>query len=104
MSPTSPEAFFREILLPLAAKVRPALPAGGGFRTPLHPRLGPEDFEPVDPERLAEALRRLWTAQGRTDLLPLAEGLERIARETAMTTGPGGDPPGDPSPFIYAMF
>ena len=106
MNPTSPEAFFHRVLMPLAERLRAEGRLGlpEGFRPPLHPSLAPEGFEPVTADRLAEALRRLWEAQGRPEMIPLAEGLERIARDMAEAAKEGEEPPEDPSPFIYAMF
>ncbi len=107
------KSFFSNVIMPLAvdlkAKDKAFFPLGPDvtsesyFSKPNRSFMKPKDFElpAVDStEDFLEEISELWKAEGNSELIKLATGLEEIARELAIEC----EQEEDISPFIYVMF
>jgi hypothetical protein len=107
-------AFFRERVLPLAARLRsggrplfPVAPdpSAATYFTPVpRRRMAPADF--LGPSGLAagtleEKLRTLWRERGADELAELGPGLARLAAELEQLVEDEGE---EISPFVYVMY
>ncbi len=106
-------SFHAEEIVPLAARLaargKSPFPLGfdpqarSYFVERTQRTMEPADFEvfgPESPGDFEQALARLWTQQGWTELAPLAPRLAEIARALYFVE----DQDDEVSPFIYVMF
>jgi hypothetical protein len=114
--PSVLDAYFDEVLAPLAARMRarkeqafPMAPdpaCSSYYIARLRPAMAPEDFTAASCATAADTQERLgthWQALDRTDLLAHLDRISSLVQAAKDASGPG-DGSAELSPDLYVMF